>query len=492
MTVSFQQVPPTKRLPGTAIEFDSSRAQSGLPGMPQRALSIGQRSGGLAPSLEPQLTTDPEQSAVNFGRGSMLHQQAVAFFEANDHTEYWQSAVDDAEAGTKSVKSVMFGKSVPDDDYGAGTVNLYVGGTRVRAGVSAESTAAEIVAALVAAAQANPMVPAVLSVAPEAGKLLVTAKNKGEAAGNIDVRLNYDASERSPLNLTAIIEEDTAGSGNPEIGDALAAADGAWWTQVQLPYLDGTNYQAMHDWLSERYGAQSMRDGIAFGVRPGTVAELVTAGEAVNSPHIVTPPHEKSPRVAWVLSAALMGIAAVQAALDPARQLRSLEINGWMVPAVGDRFSARERELLLRSGISALDYDTGVTRVARLITNYQLSPAGAEDEAYLDLTTLTVLAYLRWSESERILKRFPRHKLANDGTRFGPGQAVVTPQTIRGELVSLYREWEFNGLVESADFFAERLIVERAEGDPNRINSLQTPDIINNFRIFAAVIQFRL
>ncbi len=147
-----------------------------------------------------------------------------------------------------------------------------------------------------------------------------------------------------------------------------------------------------------------------------------------------------------------------------------------------------ERELLLKAGISTPTYTPGVVRIERAITNYQISDAGAEDTAYLDLVTLTTLAYLRWSEAQRILLRFPRHKLADDGTNVDPGQAVVTPGIMCGELVALYREWERAGLVENAEFYIERLIVERANGDPNRLNSLQTPDLINNFRVFAALI----
>jgi len=35
-----------------------------------------------------------------------------------------------------------------------------------------------------------------------------------------------------------------------------------------------------------------------------------------------------------------------------------------------------------------------------------------------------------------ITSKYPRHKLAPDGTRFGPGQAILTPTAAKAELVS--------------------------------------------------------
>lgn len=493
MSVSFSQIPRTRRLPGSYVEVDSSRAVRGLPGMPHKALAIGQRLAiGTVAALTPVLITDPVQAAEAFGAGSMLHAMCERFRDANDTTEFWAIGLDDAAAGVAAVKSVTFGKADADAAFGAGTANLYIGGRRVRVAVAADDTAAEIVAALVAAAT-DPMVPAVLSIdggTPE--KLLVTAKHEGAAGNDIDVRLNFFGDERAPANLTAAIAPETTGAGDPEIAAALAAVDGDWWTEIVCPYLDGANYAAMDEFLTARFDALDQRDGQAFSARTGTVSQLFAWGDSVNSPFITTLPVEKRPAPPWEIAAAYAGIASFQLALDPARQLKTLELPGILPPAPVDRFTGEEFELLLGAGISALDSATGATRLWRCITNYQLSPAGAEDMAYFDLTTLSLIAYLRWSQNNRIELRFPRHKLASNGTRFAPGQAVVTPEIIEGELIALYREWETAGLVENAQFFIDRLIVERDGGDPNRLNSLQTPDLINNFRIFAAKIQFRL
>jgi hypothetical protein len=50
----------------------------------------------------------------------------------------------------------------------------------------------------------------------------------------------------------------------------------------------------------------------------------------------------------------------------------------------------------------------------------------------------------------------------------------------------------YNGLVENLAAFKSHLLVERDPNDPNRLNVLYPPDLINQLRIFAVLAQFRL
>jgi phage tail sheath gpL-like len=162
-------------------------------------------------------------------------------------------------------------------------------------------------------------------------------------------------------------------------------------------------------------------------------------------------------------------------------------------PRADDLFTRAQREALLRDGIATFTADAaGTCRIERSITTYQTDAFALPDVAWLDLETVTTLGYLRASLRTRIAQKFPRTKLADDDTRYGAGQAVVTPRVIRAEIIALAREWEEAGLVEGLDQFIADLIVERDSSDPNRVNALVPPDIVNQFRSFAAAIQFRL
>ena len=158
-----------------------------------------------------------------------------------------------------------------------------------------------------------------------------------------------------------------------------------------------------------------------------------------------------------------------------------------------DRFTLKENNLLLYDGISTHMVDAGGTvRVQRLITTYKTNAQGAEDISYLDVNTPLTLGYLRHDFRDYILRKYPRHKLADDGARYGAGQAVITPKVGKAEAVARFRVWEDQGLVEGGEQFKRDLIVERNAGDPNRLDWYLPPDLVNQFRTGGVQIGFLL
>ena len=89
-------------------------------------------------------------------------------------------------------------------------------------------------------------------------------------------------------------------------------------------------------------------------------------------------------------------------------------------------------------------------------------------------------------------QKFPRSKLADDGTRIGFGQPVVTPSIIKGELIAQYATMVVDGLVDDVDLFTAGLVVIRNDQDPSRVDVLFDPYLISGLRIFAVLNQFRL
>ena len=260
-----------------------------------------------------------------------------------------------------------------------------------------------------------------------------------------------------------------------------------------MPWADAANLTAIETELETRWGPMVMTEGMAYVGARGTHSALGTLGDTRNSQYVSiigaegspTPPHE------W--AAAIAGTAAFYGNIDPARPFQTLAVRNLLPPAIEVRHTREERDLLLHDGISTFTVDAGgVVRIERLITTYKTNAGGIDDPSYLDVNTLLTLAYLRYSLRARIQLKFPRHKLANDGTQFGAGQAIVTPKIIRAEIIALFRQWEEVGLVENIDQFKADLIVERDVTDPNRVNALVPPDIVNQLRVFAGQVQFRL
>ncbi|SLN77596.1 phage tail sheath subtilisin-like domain-containing protein [Oceanibacterium hippocampi] len=492
MAISFDSIPLNVRVPGAYVEFDASRAQQGLALKPYRALILGQKlAAGTRPELEAVRITRAEQAAAQFGAGSMLAGMAAAWFANNRFTETWAMAIDDLDAGVAASGTVTFGGA----PTAAGTLSLYVAGRAVRVGVAAADSAADVAAALVAAIAADgslPVTAAVNGVTPE--QVDITARHKGLAGNDLDLRLNYHAdADATPAGLTVAIVAMADGAGNPDAAEIVAALGDDWFDVIVWPWTDAANLTAIETELADRWAGLRQIEGVAIAAAAGGQGALGALGDSRNSPHLVILGAGLSPTPPPEWAAAVAAQVAFHGANDPARPFQTLALDGVLAPAERDRFTFAERNLLLYDGIATHDVAAGgIVRIERLVTTYRLSAAGAPDIAYLDLTTMLTLGYLRYTLRARILGKWPRHKLAADGTRFGAGQAIVTPRVVAAEIVALARAWEDRGLVEGIDAFKESLIVERNADDPNRLDVLLRPDLVNQFRVAAASIQFLL
>ena len=195
----------------------------------------------------------------------------------------------------------------------------------------------------------------------------------------------------------------------------------------------------------------------------------------------------------WEVTAAYTAKAARALLNDPARPLQTLEFDDILVAPKGARFSKTQRNNLASTGLAVQTVSAnGKMMIEVEASRYQKNVYGQGDTAYFVITTLHTLSAIFRRLSQAITSKYPRHKLANDGTRFGPGQAIVTPNIIKAELVAEYDLMEYDGLVENLKQFKAHLIVERDSTNPNRLNVLFPPDLVNQLRALAVLAQFRL
>jgi phage tail sheath gpL-like len=161
-------------------------------------------------------------------------------------------------------------------------------------------------------------------------------------------------------------------------------------------------------------------------------------------------------------------------------------------PAAGAGQTLTERNTLLGVGISTARVVGGKVQVDVAVTTYQTNASGIDDDAYMHPETRYTLMHSWRTIRADLATKYGRHILVNDGTRLGAGVAAVTPSIIKAEILSTYRKLELAGFVENFDFFAANLIVERNATNPNRLDALIPPDVANQFRQFASLVQFRL
>ncbi len=253
------------------------------------------------------------------------------------------------------------------------------------------------------------------------------------------------------------------------------------------------------EWVTEmndtsgRWSYARQLYGHVYTAKIGTLSELVTAGDQFNQQHITLAGYEKETQTpADELAASRTARAAVFIRNDPARPTQTGELVGMLPAPKGKRFTMTEQQTLLSHGVATAYVESGVLRIQRDVTTYRKNAYGVADNSYLDSETLHTSAYVLRKLKSVITSKYGRHKLASDGTRFGPGQAIVTPAVIKGELLATYRQLERAGIVENYELFKQYLVVERDASDPNRLNTLFPPDYVNQLRVFAVVNQFRL
>lgn len=503
MTIPFAQVPDNLRTPLFFVELDNSMANTAT--ATQRTLLIGQM---LSDSEQkpgvPVLVSSAETVGNLCGRGSQLHLMMTAYLK-NDVAGniYILPLTDPGEPDSSSGPADMIAATgsiaVTASSTASGIISLYVGDTRVKVAIRPTHTPEEIAGYLAQAINKNSSLPVTAVQSAGSGDITITAKNAGEVGNSIKLQMNLlgtPGGEATPAGLGITLSNLSGGAGAPELDDALANLGDKSFDFIVCPYTDTTSLNSLKDFLSDsdgRWNWSQQLYGHAFTYRSGTYGELTASGELRNNQHESIPGMYNSPTPDFVWAAAIAGAVAPSLRNAPMRPLQTLAVNGVMAPPESDRFTLTERNNLLHSGISTLTVDDdGTVRIENLITTYQTNNYGAEDDSYLQIETLFLLMYNNRYLKTQVTSKFSRMALVKDGTRFATGSAIVTPSTIKAELIADYKTLEYAGYVQDSEGFAKGLIVEQNGKNPNRVDVLWDGVLPNQLRIFAVLNQFRL
>ncbi len=486
MAISFNSISTTIRTPGQYIEFDGSRAIQGLPALAHKALIVAPRlSTGTAADLTPFLISSGAAGELGFGRGSIGSFMAKAFKLNNPYTEVWGIGVADAGGGTAATGTATFSGT----SSAAGTLYFYIAGIRIPVAVASGRTITQQGDDLVAALTDYELP---VTASNNAGVVTFTARNKGTTGNDIDLRVNYNPGEFVAAGTTCTIVAMASGATDGAIASAISAMSSIQYHTIVSAWSLDADLDLFEAELLTRWGPMYQIEGHVFAGIKGTQGAMTTLGNARNSYNSSVIGIGVSPSPAYSWAAAVGAQDAYQCTIDPFRPRTTILLKGMLPPAPASLLTRAERDILLSDGVSTYTVDGGGNcLIERLITTYQTTNSVA-DPTYLDIMTVRGLAALRYTQRARIALKFPRHKLADDGTNFGPGQAIVTPSIIKSELIALFILWMDAGWVEGLEQFKTDLIVQRNTSDPNRIDVLMSPDLINAFFVYAAQIQFLL
>lgn len=488
--IAFNTIPLTLRVPGSYVEFDASRATQGVGELPHVSLLVGQMtSAGTATSGSLYQPRSPDDARALFGNKSMLAQMFAAYRGLDSLTEVWCIPLADNASGVPATGSITWTGPATE----AGNVFLYIGGRRVSVAVTNGMTAAQLETAALAALALEFDLP--VTVAANSGTGVdFTAVNDGVSGNQIFLGVNLQPGERSPAGITFTVTPMASGATESSHVAAITAMGEDQYHTIAVGTADATEVGRYVTELESRAGALRQIEGVAFVCKYDTQPNLTTLGNSFNSAYLVLAGAEKSAvqPCPWETAAKVAARAALQAQTHPARPYTGHALNASATPR-GSRFTQSEKETLLSDGVATLMATSdGRLAIQRLVTTYQTNALAIPDTALQDLTTVRLLSALRYSLRVRIGTKFANFLLADNGSEV-TGQPIATPNIIKGEILNLFQDWAGAGWVEGGTFeqFKAELLVERNGSDPNRVDAILPPDLMNSFLVGAFSLQFR-
>jgi len=482
-------IPNNINLPFVAVEFDNSRAFQGSQSLSYKVLLLGQKtSAGIAEALTVQQFRSPDEARKLFGAGSMLYLMAKKFFKNNLVQSVFAIAMDDASGSV----AATFTLTPTGTATANGEVDLYIDGVRIAVGVKLGDTAS-VVATSIKTAIDKVVSEIGFAASVATGVVTLTAKNKGTLANFADIRFNYAQGETFPAGITVASASGDAGAIDPEVADAIEKIGDSWYHVWVGAYTDNTNLLAIQEELASRFGAMRQIDGVYITAKKATANDMISfaTNSSRNSQFVVCVDAEKYPNSVAEIASAVAGQVADSGSIDPAVPMHRMKLVDILPPALSERKNFLTRNDLAGNGIFTLNPDNGVQTEAT-VTMYLKNVSGVEDISYRQLNTGLTLMLLRYRFVSRILSKYGRAKLANDGSNIRAGQVVITPSVGKAEAIAWFRENETEGLVEGFAQFKRDLVCQRSPSNPNRLEWILPPDLVNQFIVGVGQMQFLL
>jgi phage tail sheath gpL-like len=436
-----------------------------------------------------------------FGVGSMLVDMVRLARLQNSQGEIWALPLADP-AGVAATATIT-----PTAPGTAGTLMLYGCGQLVEIGVLSTDTAAIIGANIAAAFNAGYVAsdgtsmsfPFTAVANAGTGVVTCTATHAGTMGNYMSIDNNLVGDEGPFVANTTIVNfgSATLGTGIPLLNAGLAALGDKLFDWIAMPYSDATSLNSVRDFLSNvggRWDPTVQLYGHCVTTVFGTLSAAAALGGTRNDPHMTIMPVANSPSPPWWWSAALGGViqlhknigADIGDAGEISRPLQTLLLDGILPPKLAsDQWDRGDRQTLYYDGLSGYTVGTdGQVYLDRVTTTYQVNSWGQVDTTWLDIETLAQTMYAVRFINQYITQKHPRDALVP--TNPNALQGFTTPTDLKADIIHAYTQLVGGGIMKNLALFAQNVIVEQSDGDPNRVNCYLPLDVVNQLRVFAA------
>lgn len=467
-------------VPGVTMRVGTSRGENSVQGANPPLLIGGRLSAGTVAAGVLTKITSASDAKTQFGAGSDLHLMVRAYRGIDPYGVCYAIAVDDA-AGTAEVRTI----TVTGPSTAAGTIALYVGGTRLAISVASGASVTTVATAIAAAINADTSLS--WTATSDTGVVTMTAKHKGVIATQIGLSHSYLSGEVLPAGIGVAFATATPGATAPSIATAIAALGDTGFDYVASAFSDTSNVVLLEtEWgdISGRWAPLREQYGFALVVVKDTFSNFVTLAASRNAPHVVIAGYPTSPTTPFELAAETLAQARMSLDAHPAQPLTGLPLQSRIAPTP---WTEAERQALLDAGIATFREVAGQLQIQRLLTTYKTDGAGEKDPTWQDtMTSATTGRTLRQMKTD-IRAKYPRAILVNDRKPVAASEAgqVVWPRAMDATLIATYRKLERLHWLENGDAFVARVRSLRDETDANRINSTVPIDVANQLRVVA-------
>ena len=378
---------PETMIPGSYTGYNYYAGPNGLPANIQKVLLIGDKSsaGSIAANKPTEVATEQEAIALA-GSGSVLMQMYKA---AKKAWKYAQISFLCYEVAASSAATWAF--TLTGTATAAGQVGVDCNGVQFVTGVAKTDTAAAIATALAAEINNTPDAP--FTAAADSGTVTLTAKCKGAyistAAGGLNVSAISTATGVTAGNVTT-----TAGTGTVNLETALAAAFPERYHIIVSPVSDETNLGKLKVHLEaaaaplEQRGQRAICAMVANSASAAKTEALKHNYERIH----IAAVKNKINATAWEIAACLGAIFASNS--KPNVPMNGVAIPGLAIPAVDDKWSGEEQDLLLYGGVIPLVEEDGQLCIVRAVTT-KSNNSGSRFTKLIDTGVIASLDYFR-------------------------------------------------------------------------------------------------
>jgi phage tail sheath gpL-like len=469
--ISFKSVPSSIRKPGRYTEYNAEGAITSLPSVANKVLIVAQKtSSGIATVDTVYPIFSSADSILYAGAGSIADLMVKALFKANPNINLSLITQADAGGSAAAVGTVTIATTATK----AGSMDLWVANKYINVAVAIGDTPTVVVVSLYnKLKEIEADLPVVAT--KDAAILTLTAKNLGTSGNQIAIAYKINNAD-----CTATVVQPTGGTGDPVYTNPLAAAFPGKFDIIVSSLNDAANLAILKTHVTNSSSPTEGRPCIAVYGYTGVQATLETlAGTTLNYErfsvafHPYTKTTQSGHSLDYEIAAAYAGVIASEE--DPAMPLNGLVLTDIGPAAIANRLSRTQQESCLANGVTPLIVGVGEqVAIVRAVSNYIKNATGTTDPAYLDITTIRTLDYVRLSIETREALRFPRSKLS-----------TKTPAKVRAQIIDVLTKLEELEIVENVSSNLDGIVVEKDSTDPNRLNALIPADVVNGLHVLA-------